>query len=177
MDLMTVSELYAYGEELLRIWAAPQVEGAWRVEYNRRMRTRAGVAYLEALRVELNPRLLKTYPDRVRECLCHELAHLVVHRLYGRRARAHGKEWAALMRAAGFEPRRTHDFDVRPFRQKRPRYLYLHECVRCRRGWFARKVRRDLSCPHCGPGEVRVLRGPDDAKGRERLLEASAAEG
>lgn len=43
----------------------------------------------------------------LREIISHEAAHVVVWNRAGRPARPHGAEWAALMRAAGFEPRAT----------------------------------------------------------------------
>jgi predicted SprT family Zn-dependent metalloprotease len=42
-----------------------------------------------------------------REILCHEAAHVVVWHESGPSARPHGPEWAALMRAAGFNARAT----------------------------------------------------------------------
>ncbi|PIE22761.1 MAG: hypothetical protein CSA62_10630 [Planctomycetota bacterium] len=164
--------LYDYGEGLLALWDAEELSGSWRVEWNIRMRTRAGVAYLDALRIELNPRLLARHPAQVKECLCHELAHLVVHRRHGRAAQAHGVEWGALMERAGFSANRTHHFDTRGLRQRRQRYLYLHQCQGCQAHWMARKVRRDLVCRRCGPGPVRVLRAPDTKEGARKLREA-----
>src|SRR5262249_15678923 len=41
------------------------------------------------------------------EIITHEAAHVVGWERLGRAARPHGSEWAALMRAAGFEPRAT----------------------------------------------------------------------
>ncbi len=43
----------------------------------------------------------------LREIISHEAAHVVVWDRSGRAALPHGREWAALMRAAGFEPRAT----------------------------------------------------------------------
>jgi predicted SprT family Zn-dependent metalloprotease len=173
-ELPTSGELHDYGEELLALWDATEISGAWRAEWNSRMRTRAGVAYLEALRIELNPRLLARHPEQVSECLAHELAHLVVHRRHGRAASAHGPEWAALMKIAGFAPSRVHHFDTRGLKQERRRYVYLHQCVACGAHWIARKVRRDLVCRDCGPGAVRVLRAPDTQSGLRKLREAAA---
>src|SRR5262245_7642576 len=41
------------------------------------------------------------------EIISHEAAHVVVWEHSGRAVRPHGPEWAALMRAAGLEPRAT----------------------------------------------------------------------
>ena len=43
--------------------------------------------------------------ERLLETICHEMAHIAVHRLYGRSAKPHGPEWRSLIIAAGFEPR------------------------------------------------------------------------
>ena len=46
------------------------------------------------------------------EVLCHEIAHLAVRDLHGR-CQPHGPEWAALVRAAGFKPRRRIPWSAR----------------------------------------------------------------
>jgi len=43
----------------------------------------------------------------LREVLCHELAHIAVHRRFGDRVRPHGKAWQECLRSVGFDPRVT----------------------------------------------------------------------
>jgi len=120
-ELPSPEELLLYAEDLLLRWQAHELLDQIEMRWNRRMRTRAGVAYLVSRRIELNPRLLAQNPEMVHECLAHELAHIVVYARHEKKARAHGKEWRALMRAVGFEPETVHYMDVSEFRRRAPR--------------------------------------------------------
>ena len=120
-DLPSPDQLLKYGEDLLLRWQRHDLLDKIQMRWNSRMRTRAGVAYLVSRRIELNPRLLAQNPEMIYECFAHELAHIVVYSQYERQARAHGKEWRALMRAVGFEPETVHYMDVSAFRRSSPR--------------------------------------------------------
>ena len=116
-ELPSPDELLKYGEDLLLRWQRHEFLDKIQMRWNTRMRTRAGVAYLESRRIELNPRLLAQNPEMIHECFAHELAHIVVYSEHGKKARAHGKEWRALMREVGFEPEAVHYMDVSEFRR------------------------------------------------------------
>ena len=75
-------------------------------------------------RIRINAALLASHPqEMIAETVPHEVAHVVIYRLYGRRARPHGKEWKALMRAFGVDPAPCHTLPAEPVRQlKRFRY-------------------------------------------------------
>ncbi|MBD1390473.1 SprT family zinc-dependent metalloprotease [Neiella sp. HB171785] len=75
--------------------------------------TCAGSARLQSQLLRLNPVLLVAEPDVfVEQILPHELAHLLVHQLYGRVA-PHGAEWQQMMESVFQVPaRRTHQLDV-----------------------------------------------------------------
>ncbi len=118
-DLPSPEELLTYGEDLLLRWQEHDLLDSIEMRGNRRMRTRAGVAYLVSRRIELNPRLLAQNPEMVHECFAHELAHIVVYARHEKKARAHGKEWRSLMRQVGFEPEAVHYMDVSAFRTRR----------------------------------------------------------
>lgn len=169
--LPALTELTAYGRELLALWGRPGL--AYTLRYNRRMRTRAGAAFPLRHHIDLNPRLLAGEPAACREVFAHELAHLVVHADHGLGVRPHGPEWRALMRAAGFEPRARHGFDVR--RSRRRRWLYLFLCARCPESWFGRRAQPARCCPRCGPGSVRVLRALRTPAGRRALEDLARA--
>ena len=92
-----------------------------------RGRTDAGRAHQREQRIEINEDLLERHPDAMLgETIAHELAHVLVFQLFGRRARAHGPEWQAVMREwFGVTPQRTHSFDLEGLqvrRQQRHRY-------------------------------------------------------
>lgn len=169
-DLPSTGELQRLGAELLRLWRASALQDRVRFAYNPRMRTRAGVAWLAEARIELNPHLLARCPNRVRETVAHELAHVVVFERSGRRAAAHGPEWASLMETAGFQPRRLHRMNVRGLRRRRRAFYYLHVCVGCASWWVARRVRRDRPCRACGPGVVRLYRCERTSQGLAQLV-------
>lgn len=165
-------ELQALGESLLVEWSATELSRRWSVGWNARMRTRAGVAWLEERHIDLNPKLLARNPSRVREILAHELAHLVTwHR--DPSAPQHGLHWAQLMRRAGLPARRYHGMAVGDLRQRRRTFYYLHLCTTCSAWWIGKKLRRDRHCDRCGPALVHVYRAGRSVEGR-RELEAIA---
>ena len=62
-ELPSPDELLKYGEDLLLRWQRHEFLDKIQMRWNTRMRTRAGVAYLESRRIELNPRLLAESRD------------------------------------------------------------------------------------------------------------------
>jgi SprT protein len=96
----------------------PLDRNSFEIQWNARMRSRAGLCIPGHARIELNPHLLKT--GRVfEEVLVHELCHLSVSRRWPR-AQPHGSRWASLMRQCGFEPRRCHELvPERRYRHRR----------------------------------------------------------
>jgi predicted SprT family Zn-dependent metalloprotease len=54
--------------------------------------------------IRLNARLLDGPEAALLEVACHEAAHAASYILHGPKARPHGREWKALMRAAGYQP-------------------------------------------------------------------------
>jgi len=81
--------------------------------------------------IRYNPWLFaKYFDDNLAETVPHEVAHYVCDRLYGlRNIRPHGREWQAVMRLFGVEPRRTCSYDLEgiPQRQQR-RHRYRCAC-------------------------------------------------
>lgn len=103
------------------------------------------------------------------EILTHEAAHIVVYDRHGRAARPHGREWGALMRAAGYQARARVDAAelgiVMPApkrRRSRPRYVYEHRCPVCQTRQLAGRVVRQWRCAACHDaglsGELEVRR-------------------
>lgn len=93
----------------------------------------AGQAILSRRRgdcaIRINAALLASHPrEMLAETVPHEVAHVVVHRLFGRRARPHGREWKTLMRSFGLEPAPCHTLPAEPVRRLR-RFPYHCACA------------------------------------------------
>ena len=104
-------------KDLLQKWRAPfsQLPPPYfpleineiRIQWNHRMRSRAGVCRPRQGLVELNPNILKSQ-NQIEEVLVHELCHMAVSQRWPR-ARPHGQRWKSLMTKFGFKPLRCHD--------------------------------------------------------------------
>ena len=139
------------------------------VVYNPKLSTTLGRAILNSGVVELNPRLLNKHPKELIPTLAHELAHMVVHRRFGRVA-PHGNHFKVLMRALNLSPKSTHSLPVDHLRRKRKKYLYLHCCSECKYRFVARSFRRNYYCVACGPGmKWDVYRVPNTSAGQKLI--------
>lgn len=82
-------------------------------------------------RIRYNPWIFSLhYEANLRETVPHEVAHYVADQLFGlSNIQPHGKEWRAIMRTLGVEPRATADFDLTgvPVRRQR-RHRYRCSC-------------------------------------------------
>ncbi|HBO21708.1 MAG TPA: SprT family zinc-dependent metalloprotease [Providencia sp.] len=90
------------------------------VNYKQRGTT-AGSAYLKEWEIRINPILLIENPDNfIDEVVPHELAHLLVYRVYGRKGiLPHGNEWKWMMQnVLEVSPSRTHNFSVSTVKSK-----------------------------------------------------------
>ncbi len=167
--LPTEQQIHEHVISILECWGddpPPRFDVKW----NFRLRTAAGRAILEpVLRVELNPHLLARHPDQFLPTLIHEMAHVLVYHRYGKGPKAHGVEWQRLMRQAGQNPEARHGMNVDGLRRKRRKFLYLHVCQGCGTWGIYRKLRRDLQCGRCGPGEFQVFRSIATREGLAQL--------
>lgn len=69
------------------------------------------------------------FEHHLTDTVAHEVAHYLVHRLHGARARPHGPEWKQVMRALGAAPRATGHYSLNgvPVRRQR-RHSYRCAC-------------------------------------------------
>lgn len=173
-------------------WGDAGLADAVAVSFSPRLRRSLGRCRPAAGRITLRADLRDGPEARLAEVLCHEAAHVAVHRRHGRAARPHGPEWRALVEAAGYEPRRL-GADPPPDRARagspagpaaaepagsRPtppaaarrnpaaRYRYEHRCPVCHTARWARRPVRAWRCAECLDaglaGELLITRGPAD---------------
>lgn len=113
----------------------------------------SAIRYNEAL-------LLKNGRAFVDEIVPHEVAHVVVEAMRGRRrVRPHGPEWRAVMEAFGVPARRCHSFEAEPARRTR-RFAYRCLCEKAhlltkRAHLRIRRGTAEYSCRSCGSVLVR----------------------
>nr|WP_314263043.1 SprT family zinc-dependent metalloprotease [uncultured Moellerella sp.] len=118
--------------------------------------TTAGSAYLMEWEIRLNSTLLiENGEPFLQEVIPHELAHLLVHRCFGRKnISPHGKEWKWMMsEILGVTPQRTHQFSVDSV--KSATFTYQCACLQQHELTLRRhnKVQRGESqyrCQRCG---------------------------
>ncbi|MDP6198877.1 MAG: SprT-like domain-containing protein [Porticoccaceae bacterium] len=80
-------------------------------------------------RIRFNPWIFaKYYQDSLHDTVAHEVAHYIVDCLYGlRKVKPHGREWQAVMRSLGAEPKATGSYDLTGI----PRRQYQRFAYRC----------------------------------------------
>ena len=153
-------------------WGLPGLLDSVTVEFSTRMRVSLGLCRPVQGRIRLAASLLNGGADPgtgglpasearsslrngnahlLEEVLCHELAHVAVHRLYGRRAKPHGPEWKSLLVKAGYEPRvRVVENDPRlPAAFNKPRPRWEHRCPVCHARRVAGRLVRQWRCVAC----------------------------
>ena len=171
--------------EWVRLWDAPGLERTLSVSFSRRLRTTLGRATPATGRVVLHDALRHALPARLREVLCHEVAHVVAARRAAAagcaRPRAHGLEWAALVTAAGYRPTALASADEmgrvastrmqRTERSRPPRTWVVHTCPVCHMERVAQRRVSAWRCAACVAnglsGELLVTRRVPSAQGSD----------
>jgi predicted SprT family Zn-dependent metalloprotease len=135
-------------QALARLWKHSRISRL-QVAVNPRLRATIARWQPPAAIIEISPDAAGRGAGALREIICHEAAHVVVWDRHGRTARPHGKEWAALVRAAGFEPRASLVRCGHQTRRPPPAATYNHTCPVCH---FSKRARRRMTrwrCPEC----------------------------
>lgn len=129
------------------LWGAPELGSSVAIQFSNRLRTSLGRTRVDARRIRLHALLAHADEQLLDEVLCHELAHVVVYERFGRSAKPHGPEWAALMRQAGFEPRLRISIgsEMSPISEGR----FEHRCPVCQAVRYARRSMSNLRCKSC----------------------------
>jgi len=175
VTLPPVAELERRAADLFAAWRVLDTKVT--VEWNERLTTTAGRAFVRKGHIELNPTLLARAPDQVDVVLVHEAAHIAAYRLFGGNIPHHGRHWRGLMRLAGLPPDVTHDIPVddlvarRPAAKGRRRRAswYLRVCEACGDRVIAAAVRYG----RCGGCDSRdsflVMKAPATEAGKAAL--------
>lgn len=135
-----------------KVWGLPDLAGTVDIRFSRRLHRSLARCRPADGRITLNSDLQSVAPGRLAEVLCHELAHVAVHRLHGEGADPHGAEWRRLVRAAGFEPAvRTRDTSSRDREHDSAgdRLRWEHRCPVCQTVRWARKPVTTWRCAEC----------------------------
>lgn len=137
-----------------RLWNLPQLPARVRVEFSTRLKRSLGRCHPVSGKIRLQTLLHERDEHRelLREVLCHEAAHVAAYLLHGRAARAHGREWAGLMAAAGFAARARMPPESLPAdlaAAARPLRVYEHRCPVCGASRTAGRVVRRWRCIRC----------------------------
>jgi predicted SprT family Zn-dependent metalloprotease len=133
-------------------WGVPDLPARLRVTTSARFRSSLGRCNPVTGEVRIASFLLAGSSEILHETVCHEVAHAAVFELHGRRVRPHGKEWKALMRAAGFEPRAR--VSARELNSLAPtvgsrRARWEHRCPVCHMRRTAGRPMREWRCAGC----------------------------
>ena len=149
------------------VWEAPGLASSVRVAFSSRLRRSLGRASPATGRVVLHTKLRDAPRPRLLEVLCHEVAHIAVarraHLGQNLRPSAHGPEWAALVRVAGFTPTAraplSPDLHVAPSSSRGTRgpvhsahkgqYPVVHTCPVCHSQRHARRAVPSWRCADC----------------------------
>ena len=133
--------------EYFLLWGVTGLKNNIDFQFSNRLRRALGLTRVDTRRVRLNPVLINTNNKLLDEVLCHELAHIVVYARFGKKAKPHGPEWAALMRQAGYRPR----IRINIGDEKLPRSIkkYEHLCPVCQLIRYARRPMSRWRCVRC----------------------------
>ena len=162
---MNAPPIDAWLEQWAVVWGISDLAGRVRVEPGRRLRRSLGRCRPVSGQIQLLPALFE--PENIellREVVCHEAAHAAAHLLHGR-VRPHGREWKALMIAAGYEPRTRMDprqLSGELQARMQPSIRYRHTCTLCGATRMAGRRVANWRCRRCRErgleGRLRVVR-------------------
>ena len=147
------------------LWGVPGLPETVTFHFNGRLRATVARWVINARRLELSSRFFQSGVHH-QAILCHELAHAAALLKYGRRIHAHGREWADLVLAAGFEPSAFHSGARRrgstSATSQRSAVRYEHRCPVCHAVRFGRKPINAWRCMECVgvglAGDLRISR-------------------
>lgn len=102
----------------------------------KRLRVSAGLAYYRRGEIGLSSLILDT-PEKVRDTLLHEYAHLLAYYRHGQKAANHGVYWKQAMEDLGQEPKVRHTYACE---RNAARQRVIYRCQTC--GAMIERTRR-----------------------------------
>jgi len=157
------AQLQNEADALARLWAIPSLPDRVSIRLNRRLKTTVARYKRDTRTIEVGVRFLALRARRS-EILAHELAHAAVHIRHGRSALAHGKEWQALVKAAGVAARAKMTTTRSPVAQPKAdrSTRYEHRCPVCHMVRIAKRPVTGWRCRACAEagldGELHITR-------------------
>ncbi len=132
------------------VWNLPGLHSEIEVEFSRKFTRSLGRAFPRRGIVTLHVDLACAPRRQLREVLCHEAAHIAVFRKHGESKRPHGREWAELVRKAGYKPSKSMVVAASEDSNRRgkPR-RYEHLCPVCQIVRVAKKPMPRWRCQGC----------------------------
>ena len=141
------STFFAVIDNLLGKWESTLRGQEIQIEYSSRLTVSLGMSYPSRKLIRLNHSLLGADASLLDATLCHELAHIVIYHRYGTAVAAHGEEWRALMRAAGYPA--TARMAGHGGKRKRIARRYRHTCAVCQAQRLAGSPMINWRCGQC----------------------------
>ena len=113
--------------------------------------------------IRYNPWIFaKYFEENLHDTVAHEVAHYIVHEVFGRRARPHGEEWRAVMTKFGAKPEATFQLDLSGVPQRR-QATHRYECA-CRihdvSSTRHNRVQRGVGRYHCVNCDAQLVYTP-----------------
>jgi predicted SprT family Zn-dependent metalloprotease len=133
------------------IWGVPELTSTVSVSFSTQLKRSLGRCRPADGQVMLRADLRSGDPERLREVLCHEVAHIAAYLKFGHAIKPHGVEWRGLVAAAGFRPRvrmAPPSEPRQPTRQPRP-LAFEHRCPVCHSMRLARRKMPRWRCAEC----------------------------
>jgi predicted SprT family Zn-dependent metalloprotease len=133
------------------LWGLAGLEQSIKISFSSRIHRVLGRCYAKRRRINIAARVRQMPLSILEEVVCHECAHLAAVQLYGENCRPHGREWAQLVRSAGFEPHRRLLLDGNDIStpSRRRSCVYVHFCPVCQTERVGRRAVRTWRCADC----------------------------
>lgn len=134
------------------LWSAPWLLNDIAINFSTRLSTSLGRCRPYSKTISLNTNLLTgDKSELLLEVLCHEAAHIVNFVHHGRTVKPHGKEWQALVTAAGYKPgpRIVVKSQDTTTKTRKSTVVYEHRCPICQNAWYSRRPIKRWKCGSC----------------------------